>query len=97
MFISLERESPAHVLFECPALQVTRDDTWPRLLLSMPNAMAESIQSKTNYEKVIQLLSCYGGSYFPEWDNIYACTAQMVHLIYRKRHSMYSLDAIVSA
>ena len=91
------KESPTHVLFECPALQETRDSTWPGLLRSMPNAMSESIQSKNNDEKAKLLLSCYGGSYIPEWNHVYANTAKMVHLMYKQRHSMYTSDAIVSA
>ena len=91
------RESPAHVLFECPALQETRHSTWPRLLRTMPTAMSESIQAISNDEKVRQIISCYGGSYIPDWNEIYTSTAQMVQKMYITRHALYSSNAAIGS
>ena len=89
------KESPTHVLFECPALQETRDSTWPGLLQSMPNAMSESMTSSNNEERTKQMLSCYGG-HIPEWNHIYSNTAKMVYLMYKQRHSIYTSNAIIN-
>ena len=82
-------ESPAHVLFACPALQDTRDCTWTRLLQAMPNAMAESMTNSSATNRVGQLLSCYGGIYIHDWDDVYQHTAKMVYDIYSARYEAY--------
>ena len=84
-------ESPAHVLFACPALQATRNDTWTRLLRIMPAAMAESMRNSNDMEKVKQFYSCYGGNYIQEWDEVYANTVKMVYEMYSARYTSYKL------
>ena len=84
------REDPAHVLFECPALQEARDSTLPGLLRAMPSAMAECFSAMSNADKVRQIVSCYGGKYTQEWNSVYFLTAIMVSKLYEKRHSMYT-------
>ena len=85
-------DSPGHVLFECPALQEARESTWPKLLSSMPPAMVESINEKNYEEKSTLIVSCYGGTYIPEWDNIYHDSIKMVHVMYKKRFERYALE-----
>ena len=63
-------ENPGHVLFECPALQVIRDNIWPKLLNTMPAAMVRNLNEMTSDQKSELILSCYGGSYLPEWNKI---------------------------
>ena len=82
-------ETPAHVMFACPALQDTRNNTWPRLLHAMPNAMAESMTNSTDIDRFGQMLSCYGGSYIDEWEGVYSQTVKMVHQMYRARYESY--------
>ena len=82
-------ENPAHVLFTCPALLDTRNNTWPRLLHAMSHAMAESMTNCTHLDKLGQMLSCYGGSYIEEWDAVYTQTVQMVHQMYSARYAAY--------
>ena len=82
-------DGPAHVLFECPALQDTRDETWSGLMQVMPNAMSISMNNSSSDEKINQFFSCYGGTYIHEWNEIYAKTAIMVHKMYHARNECY--------
>ena len=94
----LDRENANHVLFRCPALEATRNNTWSELIRCMPQAMVEQMESKLTMEKTAFMLSGLNGTYVPEWSEIYCNILNFVHKLYRQRAHLYdeiSISAIV--
>ena len=86
-------DSPAHVLFECTALQDARDRAWADLSRVMPNAMLQSVGNMNSNEKLKLMMSCYGGNYIPEWDELYGNTAKMVFKLYTARYEGHKISS----
>ena len=84
-----KKDEIVHVLFECENLKNIRETAWNRVLESMPINMVTECQRATAREKTILLLSCYGGSFIPEWTNIYVRTINFVDVIYKERAIQY--------
>ena len=83
-------DNPTHVLFECTAMQVTRDAAWTELSLKMPGAMLESIMNVNFNERVKIMMTCYGGGYVHEWDDVYEHTAKLFFKMYTARYDLYT-------
>ena len=75
------KDDSSHVLFECEGLKTIRETNWARVLLAMPNNMVNDVHNMTPGEKTVLLMSCYGGSFIPEWTNMYAQTAIFEHSV----------------
>ena len=83
------KETSVHILFECEGLSTIRDAAWTRVLSTMPTSMVNDIQSMTSGDKTSLLMSCYGGSFIPEWADIYIQTIMSVNAIYKERADKY--------
>ena len=83
-------DGPAHILFECRALQYKRSITWGNTLKSMPVQMARYIESRSSREKTAFLISGLKSNvYIPEWRQVYMSVATMVHDMYKARALLY--------
>ena len=78
-----------HILFQCPALEATRGNTWTAVLDALPNAMAADISRKSWHAVLHLILSGFGDQYIPEWRSIYFRTAFFIHSMYKERYQMY--------
>ena len=84
------RDSPAHILFQCPSLQNTRESLWAGLAGAMPSAMRSDIETKGIDERANIIITCFGGSFVPEWSSIYTHTVMFVYHLYKSRYYKYA-------
>ena len=84
-----QRDDCYHVLFNCSALNETREEYLARLYDVMPQAMANVVNEITIKDKVKFLLSPLNSRYIPEWNNIYVAIASFVFAVYSQRANIY--------
>ena len=82
-------DSPIHVLFECPALNVYRNIYLSKIRLSMPLAMKNEWIDMTNSNKLIFILSAMNSNYSREFTIIYKSMSLFVYEMYRMRKKLY--------
>ena len=70
-------------------LYFSRCDTWAMVILHMPSRMSRDVQSMNSTKKCTLLLSCYGGSYIPEWTSLYVKTLIFIRTMYMARAAIY--------
>lgn len=84
-------ETPIHVIFECEELDSFRKNDWPKVLNSMPNAMARQVNVWPNKQKMQFVLSGLNCQYVREWDEIYINIVLFIHRLYKLRSEKYTL------
>ena len=82
-------DSPIHVLFECPALNVHRNIYLSKIRLSMPLAMKNEFISMTYSDKLTFILSAMNSNYSREFSIIYKSMSLFVYEMYRARKKLY--------
>ena len=89
------RETSLHILFECTALNATREKLMRNVEMSMPQPMVESFSLSNNREK---FLLCITGlncqTYMREWAEIYHNIATFVYGTYMHRSTLYDELAV---
>ena len=82
-------DTPHHVLFICEALGWIRDVKWENVCEKMPNALLHDIRCMSPSDKTEMLLSCFGGTYTSEWQDMYAEVVKFIYYMYKARCNAY--------
>ena len=89
-----ERDDVVHILFICPALQITRQQNIMYVIREMPLAMKATLLNCNAKERANFFLSGLQCRYTCEWIRLYESIARWVYSMYKIRKSHYdSLDA----
>ena len=84
-----QAETPVHILFQCPCLNIDRDYYLSRVRFSMPFALRNEFINMTDREKCQFLLSAMNTKFNADWLSIYESISDFVHELYRKRKKLY--------
>ena len=71
-------ETVEHLLFLCPALDITRDRLWENFMSAAPVGLLESIAMMSQREK----LSGFRSQYVKEWQTLYEAVAVFISTLY---------------
>ena len=84
---TLELASTTHILFECKAIEETRQTNWGNVIDALPNGLNLSMGNMSNDRKAATMISCFDNTYTPEWPNLYKRVVGFINIMF-KTHAL---------